>query len=202
MSTATTVVNCPTMSKPATLAELKTALAPLFDEMTRSTAQSSETHTLLLQLLTRIEALEHLNIEDDQPKAIKATRSKTTKKSTKLPPKKGAKPEESEEESEEETKAKVKKAPVKRKRTINKTDYFNMMFDNDPEYFANYIPDEVKEEVIESKPTLKGEALHKEIRKESYKYMTAHHDSTLQTMKESYIQEQKNNGIVLAEADD
>lgn len=194
------------MSKALTLADLKTTLAPLIDEMTKMSAQTSELYTMLAQLITRIEALEHLNIEDEQPKAVKSAKPKTTKKSTKLPPKKGAKEtketkEESEEESDEE-KPKAKKTPVKRKRTINKTDYFNMMFDSDPDYFASYIPDEVKESVIESKPTLKGDALHKEIRKESYKYMTANHDSTLQTMKESYLQDQKNNGIVLAEADD
>lgn len=93
----------------------------------------------------------------------------------------------------------TKKKPVKtsrsksgKKRTAlpNKMQYFNLMFDEDEDYFSAYITEDVKEELEEEHRDewegLEGTQLHNAKRKVYYKYMKEHHDKNLQSMKSEY----------------
>lgn len=93
----------------------------------------------------------------------------------------------------------VKRAPkkktTKKKRDLNKMEYFNKMYDQDNDFFHSYIDDEAKE-FLEEKYEEKWEGLnetqlHKAKRSAYYNYMKKNHDGQLQAMKSAYIEELK-----------
>jgi len=83
--------------------------------------------------------------------------------------------------------------PKKTKKTskINKLEFFKMKYDEDPGSFDVYLTKEVKEQIaIDNEPKwrkLSPEKLAKSKRTAYYNYIKTHHDTELQSMKKSYI---------------
>lgn len=128
---------------------------------------------------------------EDKPvkrKPVKKTISKSSTKSTRS--------------------TKSKKSTEKKSRPINKCEFFKKMYAEDPDYFSTYITDEVKEEIHAENEDewddLPEDQLEKQKCTAYYHYMKDNHDSMLQAMKNSYIEDnnKKNPDIVTKELDD
>ena len=87
---------------------------------------------------------------------------------------------------------KTRKKDGKKKKAINKMEYFNKMYKNDENYFQLYLTDEVKSDInkenAEKWDKITDEYNVAKLRvKEYYNYMKNNHDKKLQDMKKKYI---------------
>jgi hypothetical protein len=153
--------------------------------------------------------------------------SSSQKNMKRLPLKKGSNQDEheindesnDEEDNEKDTTTKkpVKKVIVKKtrnkkpvvpkkERSLNKMEYFNKMFDNDDTYFDSYITNKNKNTIAENHDekwnNVSDDQLRKLKRTAYYHFMKDTHDDKLQAMKQSYIDDLKNQKLVIVEKED
>jgi hypothetical protein len=155
--------------------------------------------------------------ESSEEKPVKRT---TVKKTTA----KKATTEEPEEEPEEKTveeppqPPQVKKSAPKKitkkpitlvkpvAKAINKMTFFKNMCDEDPEYFAQYITSKVKKAIAaeneESWTSLSEEDLKKEKQSAYYQFMCKKHDSELQNLKNSYLEQLAKDKMVVVDKEE
>lgn len=91
------------------------------------------------------------------------------------------------------TKKPKKTKVVKKPRLPNKMEYFNIMFDEDEDYFSTYITGDDVEQINADNEDkwegLEGEPLRKARRTAYYHFMKDNHDNTLKIMKSAYHEE-------------
>lgn len=185
------------MDKPVTFRQLKDALSPIMtaiEELKEQFGTSGEQSTELYMMVSHIcaradmydQSLEEKKSTPKKKKQSKSTVNKTNDTETKTG--------NTDDATDTEPKPPVKKRNIpkkKSKRAINKMEYFNKMYENDPNYFNTFITNKVKasleEKYSDEWNELSEDKLEQEKKKVYYKYMTKHHDSQLIDMKRVYI---------------
>jgi hypothetical protein len=137
---------------------------------------------------------DNLSETDNQSEASEeSTQSKNNKTKTAKPAKTTT--------TSRSTKAKATKGQ-KKERSINKSEYFKLMYDKNENFFDMYIG-KAKSQILEdNKEALKGltdSQLKKEKRILFYNYMRDNYDNELKNMKVGYINDEQNKNVKLLE---
>ena len=145
---------------------------------------------------------------EEDSKSKKATKKPPAK--AKTSPKKVVKKEEVEEDTEVESKSKktTKKSakPAKKEKDINKSDFFELVYDNDLDAFDHILTDKVKAK-IEKDNKAKLKDLDDDEKKEAlkpllYHYLKDNHDKELIAAKNDYLEKKAQENMEYAETED
>lgn len=207
-----------TMDKPVTFRQLKDALSPIMtaiEELKEQFGTSGEQSTELYMMVSHICARADMYDQSTEEKKPTPKKKKQTKSTETKTDDTETKTDDTDTKTDDtETKPPVKKRNIpkkkstKSKRAINKMEYFNKMYESDPNYFNTFITNKVKasleEKYSDEWNELSEDKLEQEKKKVYYKYMTKHHDSQLIDMKRVYIHDKNkpNHKIIKTEDSD
>ena len=213
--------------KTLTTSDLRKALQPILDALTRLETVSNDDHQLIQDLSTKLDSFV-IASEEAANGTKKSSGKKKTTKAKKNPAKKTVRRSkktvddekgvvESDDEDAEEkssgSKSKGKKISVKRAsskkkgktRNINKMEFFRKMIQEDPTFFDEWVKDEREEFESENEDEwseLTEEARRTALAKLLYEVMKTDHDKALQSKKSEYIEAQKSANMVIEETEE
>jgi hypothetical protein len=165
--------------------DLKLTVVAHFTELNKSNCELSAKLDMLLQ---------ELPISED----IKKTKKKPKPVKVDEDTKEVVEPTEPVEEVKETKKTKTK-------REMNKMEFFNLMYDSNENHFSQYVTEAVKKELQkvnkEAWDKLSGDKLKAAKKSATYHYMKNNYDSELLSMKNNYLEVERNKSIKLVSAD-